>query len=120
VQRADTSQKGVLTYYFITMHHYAVFGVLLADQEKKKKGTNGMALTKYRITAPTLLLVSKDVGHSAAMVPPEAVVTSTDSQALHGNRLVRVTWDNKTGLMFAQDLRCQTELIRETQQLPSR
>jgi hypothetical protein len=63
--------------------------------KKKKKGTKGMALTQYRVTAPTLFLVSQDVGHSAAMDPPQEVVTLADNQALQGNRLVRVicTWE---------------------------
>ena len=67
-----------------------------------------MPIGRYRITNPTLALFQEDGHHVAHTVPTGAFVT-VDSAAFDGEKLVNVTWDGKTVMMFTQDLRLRSE-----------
>ena len=67
----------------------------------------------YRITNPTLALVEENGHHVAHTVPTGALIT-VNGDAFDGEKLVNVTWDGKTVMMFAQDLRVRAERIRGT------
>ena len=67
-----------------------------------------MPIGRYRITNPTLALLQKDGHHIAHTVPTGAFIT-VDSAAFDGDKLVNVTWDGKTVMMFTQDLRLRAE-----------
>jgi len=67
-----------------------------------------MPIGRYRITNPTLALFQEDGHHVAHTVPTGAFVT-VDSAAFDGEKLVNVTWDGKTVMMFTQDLRLRAE-----------
>ena len=72
-----------------------------------------MAIGRYRITNPTLALFEEGGRHVAHTVPTGTVLT-VDNQAFNGEKLVNVTWDGKTVMMFAEDLRLRSELVKET------
>jgi hypothetical protein len=60
----------------------------------------------YRIKTPTVALFEENGGQVARTVPAGAVI-SIDSAAFDGEKLVNVTWDGKSAMMFAQDLRAR-------------
>jgi hypothetical protein len=73
---------------------------------------------RYRITSPTLALFEQDGRHIAHTVPTGAIVT-VDTNGFDGNKLVSVTWDGEAVMMFTQDLRSRSELVKETSKKPS-
>ena len=68
---------------------------------------------RYRITSPTLALFEQDGRHVAHTVPTGAIV-ALDSNGFDGNKLVKVTWDGEAVMMFTQDLRSRSELVKRT------
>jgi hypothetical protein len=73
---------------------------------------------RYRITSPTLALFEQAGRHIAHTVPTGAIVT-VDSNGFDGNKLVNVTLDGKAVMMFTQDLRSRSELVKETPKNPT-
>ena len=69
-----------------------------------------MAEGRYRVTSPTLALFQEDGRHVAHTVPIGAIVTIGDAATFDGNKLIEVTWDGKTVMMFTQDLRSRSQL----------
>jgi hypothetical protein len=74
---------------------------------------------RHRITSPTLALFEQDGRHIAHTVPTGAIVT-VDGNGFDGNKLVSVTWDGEEVMMFTQDLRSRSELVKETSKKPHR
>jgi len=68
---------------------------------------------RYRITSPTLALFEQDGRHVAQTVPTGAIVT-VDGNGFDGDKLVSVTWDGEPVMMFTQDLRSRSELVKGT------
>ena len=68
---------------------------------------------KFRITAPTIVLVPENDLNVARTLPKGAIITA-DSDSFPGSKLVEVTWIEKRILVFAQDLRSRTEPIAES------
>jgi hypothetical protein len=75
-----------------------------------------MPLGRYRITNPTIALFHEDGRHVARTVPAGAVI-HVDRAAFDGNKLVDVTWEGKTVMMFTQDLRSRAEPAPNDQRL---
>jgi len=63
-----------------------------------------MPIGRYRITDATMALFLEGDRHIARTIPADTIIT-VDSEALDGDRLVDVTWNDKKVMMFAQDLR---------------
>jgi hypothetical protein len=68
---------------------------------------------RYRITNPTLALFHEDGRHIAKTVPSGATIT-IESGAFDGEKLVSVTWDGKSVMMFTEDLRVRAERVTGT------
>jgi hypothetical protein len=62
----------------------------------------------YRIKTPTVALFEENGAHVARMVPAGSVI-NVDGAAFDGEKLVNVTWEGKSVMMFAQDLRARAE-----------
>jgi hypothetical protein len=78
-----------------------------------------MPAGKFRITAPTVVLVPEGDLNVARTIPKGAIITA-DSDDFQGSKLVEVTWIEKTIMVFAQDLRLRTEPITESSKLSKR
>jgi hypothetical protein len=72
-----------------------------------------MPIGRYRITNPTLALFHEDGRHDVAHTVPTGAFITVDS-AFDGEKLVKVTWDGKTVMMFAADLRVRAKLVKGT------
>ena len=72
-----------------------------------------MPIGRFRLTNPTLALIHEDGRHVAQTVPTGTIIV-IDSHAFDGEKLVNVTWDRKTVMMFAQDLRARAERVTAT------
>ena len=68
----------------------------------------------YRIKVPTIALFEEDGRHIARTVPPGAFI-AVNREAFAGAKLVNVTWDDKTVMMFRQDLLSRSEWVRDGQ-----
>jgi hypothetical protein len=68
-------------------------------------------LGRYRFNSPTLALLEEAGRHIARTVPAGSVVEGDG--AIERDRLVKVQWDGKRMMMFAQDLRSRAELIEQ-------
>ena len=66
-------------------------------------------LSKYRITTATVVVIPEGLRNVARTMAVGAIIMAT-KQAFEGNKLVEVQWEDKTVLMFAQDLRLRTVL----------
>ena len=66
-----------------------------------------MPAGKFRITTPTIVLVPEGELNVAHTLPSGAVITA-NSDEFDGRKLVKVTWGEKTIMVFAQDLRSRT------------
>ena len=66
----------------------------------------------YKLTTPTLGILSTDVGENRipVTIPMNAIVMAAET--VDGNKLVEVVWEGKGILMFTQDLRTRGELIK--------
>jgi hypothetical protein len=73
-----------------------------------------MPIRRYRIQSPTIALFVEEGRHVAHTVPAGAIV-AIDSEAYSDNKLVDVVWEEKTVMMFAQDVRSRGEKIEETE-----
>ena len=67
-----------------------------------------MPNARCRIKDPTVALFQEEGRDVVRMVPAGAVIT-IEGEAVEGEKLVPVTWDSKSVMMFAQDLRSRTE-----------
>ena len=66
----------------------------------------------FRLKTPTLGILSSDHGHRRpGTIPMNAIVTVVDGPFDNSNRLVDVLWEEKTIMMFTQDLRDRGEMI---------
>ncbi len=72
-----------------------------------------MAIGHFRLTNPTLALVQEG-GHHVAHTVPTGTIILVDNVAFDGEKLVNVTWDGKTVMMFAEDLRLRAERVEGT------
>src|SRR5688572_8114943 len=59
---------------------------------------------------PTMALFEEGNRHVARMIPKDDVITTSD---IDGFRLVPVKWEGQQALMFAQDIRSNSEEIDE-------
>lgn len=64
-------------------------------------------LGRFRITNPTLAIVSTDGHHDAITVPSGAII-DLDGKKFNGDRLMEVLWGKRTVLMFTEDLKEST------------
>ena len=62
---------------------------------------------------PTLALFEEDGRHVAKTVPTGAIVT-VDGKAFDGEKLVSVTRDGETVMIFTQDLKSRSEQVKGT------
>ena len=67
-----------------------------------------MPIRKYRIVEPTIAM-SEDHGRGVAYTIRAGAIVELQTGPLDGNKLVEVKWDDKTVLMFTQDLRQRAE-----------
>ena len=58
----------------------------------------------YRLKIPTLAIIKVD-GQNQSITVPSGAIVKVVSGPLNGNRLVDMTWDGKTVMMFASDVR---------------
>ena len=65
---------------------------------------------KYRITAPTVVLIAKDGRHVAHTVPRGAVVT-VDDKTGPGGKFLTIMWGGIEAMIFAPDLQSHGERI---------
>jgi len=72
-----------------------------------------MTIGRFRLTNPTLALIHEYGRHVAHTVPTGTIIV-VDSDAFDGEKLVNVTWDTRTVMMFAQDLRSRAERVTAT------
>lgn len=65
----------------------------------------------YRLKAPTLGILSNDSGENKMpiTIPLHAVITA--GEIVDKNIFVEVAWEDKTILIFTEDLRARGELI---------
>ena len=61
----------------------------------------------YRLKQPILALFESDGSHQSATVPAGTVVY-LGGKKFNGDRLMEVTWDGRTVMMFTEDLRTGT------------
>ena len=62
---------------------------------------------RFRITNPTLAIVSNNGHHEAITIPVGAIV-DLDGKKFNGDRLMDVVWDHRLVLMFTEDLKGNT------------
>jgi hypothetical protein len=70
-----------------------------------------MTGSSYRLKTPTLGILSTDNGDNKILVtiPQHAVITA--GAILDGNIFIEVQWEEKTILIFTEDLKARGELI---------
>jgi hypothetical protein len=66
--------------------------------------------TTFRLTSATIALFPEEGRQVAHTIPQGAVIRVN---GLEGDRLIEVTWEGKTILMFAQDIRARGERLSE-------
>lgn len=59
---------------------------------------------RFRIQTPTLAIQSQD-GHTISVMIPQGAIVEVVDGLLAGSRLVDVTWEDKSVMMFTIDLR---------------
>ena len=64
----------------------------------------------YRLTTPTFGIVAEDGQRIPVTIPRGSVITLVDGPP-DGDRLIDVTWEDKTVTMFTQDVRNRGERI---------
>ena len=69
-----------------------------------------MTRERYTMRKPTIALFLEDGRHIARMVPKGATV-SIDGETFNGNKLTEVMWEEKSVMMFTQDLRSRGKKI---------
>jgi hypothetical protein len=75
---------------------------------------NLMPIRRFRIQSPTIALFFEDGRHVARTVPGGSVI-QIDSEVYDDNKLVNVVWNERTVMMFAQDVRSRGEEIEENE-----
>jgi len=68
---------------------------------------------RYRLTTPTLAIMSLDGQNLPVTVPMGSIVQVKDGP-LDGDRLIDVVWDGRTVSMFTIDLRDRGERVDGT------
>ena len=66
--------------------------------------------SSYRLKTPTLGIISED-GHRKSVIIPIGAVVRVISGPLDNNRLVDVIWEDKSIMMFTQDVRERGEQV---------
>ena len=66
----------------------------------------------YRLTSPTLAIITCEGQKIPATIPLGATVTVTQAD-INGNRLIDVMWDGREAMMFTRDLRDRGELVKK-------
>jgi hypothetical protein len=69
-----------------------------------------MSVCKYRITKATIALFLEENRHVARTIL-EGSIIAVDKKLLKDDRLVDVRWEEKTVMMFAQDIRSRGEEV---------
>ena len=69
-----------------------------------------MSQDTYRITSPTLCMFPEN-GRYVAHTIPKGSINTIESETFDGNKLVEVSLDGKTVMMFTQDLRSRGEKV---------
>ena len=69
-----------------------------------------MSLCKYRITKATIALFLEE-NRQVARTLVEGSIIALDKKLLDDDRLVDVRWEEKTVMMFTQDIRSRGEQI---------
>ena len=69
-----------------------------------------MYKTRYRLKTPTLAIIACEDERKIPITIPEGGTVEVVVE-LNGNRLVDVTWEGKTVLMFTIDIRTRGELV---------
>jgi hypothetical protein len=69
-----------------------------------------MSLCKFRITKATIALFLEENRHVARTVL-EGSIVEVDKQLLQDDQLVDVRWEEKTVMMFTQDIRSRGEEV---------
>ena len=72
-----------------------------------------MVSQRFRINTPLIVLVEVDGLYTTKYAVVGDVVTVTKGP-LDGTRMVEVQWQDKTGVMFTQELREHAELVSDT------
>ena len=66
----------------------------------------------FRLNTPTLGMLTLDTsGHKIPITLPLNAVVRPESETLEEDRLIEVTWQGTTLMMFAQDLRVRGEPV---------
>lgn len=67
-------------------------------------------LRRYRMSKPTIALVIEEGRHVARTIP-EGDIVAIDATLPDSSKLVEVTWNEKTVLMFSQDVKNRGEKL---------
>jgi len=70
-----------------------------------------MRSQRYSLNTPTLA-IHQD-GQNSPITIPNGAVVKVIAGRLDGNRLVDITWDSKTALMFTTDIRERCEKVKD-------
>ena len=70
-----------------------------------------MAETTYRLKSPTLVLLPFDQGLRIPVTIPQDDTVVVADLDINGNRLIDVTWEGNTVMMFTADLRDRGERV---------
>lgn len=62
----------------------------------------------FRLRSATIALFPEDDRQVARTLPTGSVI---EAKTIEGNKLVEVVWEEKTVLMFAQDIRARGERV---------
>jgi hypothetical protein len=65
---------------------------------------------RFRLKTPTLAIMAQDHSKVPVMIPKGAEVEVLDGP-LNGNRLVDVSWEDKTVMVFTNDIRDRGERL---------
>ena len=76
-----------------------------------------MLIGRYLVKAPTLVLGTESEGRLACTIPAGSLI-SVDSPMFNGDRLIDVSWNGKTVMMLAEDLRARTVPATLSDSLP--
>ncbi len=69
-----------------------------------------MSAARYRVRESTIAM-SRDEGPGVAYTVAAGAIVELRSGPLDGDRLVEVSWNGKSVMMFTQDLRSRADLI---------
>jgi hypothetical protein len=68
--------------------------------------------SSYRLTTPTLAIITS-FGQKVAITIPVGSIVTVIKTDINGNRLVDVMWEERCAMVFTQDLRERGELVSQ-------